>query len=88
MRINRNFVLRKIYGHYLLVPIRRNEIIMDVISLNNTAGFVFENCIKDGNREDIIRNFTERFICDQSQITVINKYIDDLVEKGLLVEGE
>ena len=85
MKINKNFKLREIRGHYLLVPIKNNPISNDVIALNLTAGLIFKNCSYD-NENDIITAILKYFDDTSSDDKkILLEYLQTVIRQGFIV---
>lgn len=87
MKINSAFVLREIYHVCLLVPVRRNEISKDVISLNSTAALIFKKCQNANSVEQLAEIVADEFV-DMPKAEIINNimpYINSLIEQKLII---
>lgn len=86
MKINRNFVLRKIRNEYFLVPYRKNNISSDVIFLNNTCGVIFENAEKCIDKNILAEYVAEYFNVnnDADAKEQINEFIEYTINIGLI----
>ncbi|WP_297998522.1 PqqD family peptide modification chaperone [uncultured Phascolarctobacterium sp.] len=85
MEINKNFKLRDIKGHYLLVPIRTNSISNDVIALNDTAGLLFKNCMYEDENDivsAVLKNFSNTTNEDRKMLL---EYLEMMITNGLIV---
>ena len=90
MRINNNFVLRRIQNEYFLVPFHKNTISSETIFLNQTGGYIFEeaNCCFD--RAVLIHNTVLHYGIehDAEAVEAVTQFIDHLIQTGLLVEEQ
>lgn len=90
MRINPAYVFRKIYDVNLLVPVRKNKISKDVISLNDTAALIFQKCDSTDSEQELAELLADRFV-DVTQEEVLSElkaYIDSLVKQGFIERNE
>ena len=88
LTLNSDFVYRKIFDVNLLIPVRRNSISNDTLSLNNTAGVVFQECANANDAHSLAMLLCEKFIgVSKEEIYAdLKTYIEDLISSGLLIE--
>ena len=88
LTLNNDFVYREIFGVRLLFPVRRNNISNDVLSLNETAGSIFEECSQSRNSHDLAMLLCEKFIdVDKEKVYAeLKAYTEKLISIGLLIE--
>lgn len=86
MKINPAFVFRKVYDVNLLVPVRKNAISSDVISLNDTAALIFEDCEKSDSEQELAELLADRFVdvSREEVISMLVPYIRSLLEQGFI----
>lgn len=86
MVINGNFVLRKVAGEILLVPVRETAMrINGVFTLNDTGAVIWKG-IEDGkSREEIIDTLTTIFNVDTTTAEEdCDEYISALINAGFI----
>ncbi len=88
LSLNSDFVLRKIYNVNLLIPIRKNSIADDAISLNDTAALIIEICKNAESVHDAAMCAFEKFIDDDPNEVVpeMETYIESLIKEGIIIE--
>lgn len=86
--LNNDFVYRKIYNVHLLIPICRNDITMDTISLNDTAALIINKCNKSESVDELASCVANEFIdVDKDEIiSDIREYVMELISEGLIKE--
>jgi len=88
MKRNPNFTLREIYGKYILMPIRRNDIASEPIHLNDIAAIIWNQTDDCETSSDLLAAIAELYnLAPESpeQISV-KQFIGQLVEMGLISE--
>jgi len=88
MILNSAFVLREIYHVFLLVPIKRNEISKEVISLNSTAALILKKCRETDSVEKLAELVADEFvdIPREEIIDTLVPYINSLVRHKLIIK--
>lgn len=87
MKINQSFVLRKICNVFLLIPVKRNDITQDAISLNYTAAMIFQECKNALSSYELAKIVSGKFedISEEEIMEELKFYIDSLIEQGLII---
>jgi len=88
MQKNTSFVLREIYGKYLLMPTRKNEVGENPILLNNVAAAIWKNVEGFDSREELLDHITD-FYCLQknsAEAKTVENFIEQLIESKLIQE--
>lgn len=83
MKIKEGFILRKVAGNHVVVPI--GQAVLDfngMMNLNDTGAFLFERMIGGTTREELIRALVNEYEIDE-QLAATD--VDAFIEK---VEGE
>lgn len=90
MRINDNFILRKIYGEFLLFPVRTNEAGDELVSLNEIGADIWELAMEGLTEEEIISNISKIYGLEEHSVEVesVRIFISALCEKKLLYREE
>lgn len=88
MRLNENFVLRKIYDVYLLIPVKKNFISNDAVALNKTSALIFKECSKFNNIPELVENLTKLFEVDNRTTveTELELYVKEMINQGLILK--
>ena len=88
LELNGNFVYRKIFDVNLLVPIRKNGISNDTLSLNTTAGLIIQECSQTEDSDSLASLLSEKFIgTNREEIYLdLKSYIDNLISTGILIK--
>lgn len=86
MKRNNDFILRKLYGEYILMPIRNNEASNDPISFNAVAAAIWENAEKCDTQEDLTKEISKLFSLkeDSAEVVSVNSFIDQLIGMKLI----
>lgn len=88
MVINGNFVLRKVAGEILLVPVRETAMrINGVVTLNDTGAVIWKG-IEDGvTRERAIESIVSSFNVDEKTAAAdYDEYVAALLEAGIITK--
>lgn len=90
MRINDAFILRKIYGQFLLVPVRTNEAGEELISLNEVGACIWELAAQGLSEEEIITRINELYNLDEGSVEekATASFIEILCKRSLLYREE
>lgn len=86
--LNQNFVFRKVYNVYFLVPIKKNNISNDTIFLNETAALIIKLCEQSQDVHTLATNVFSNFVdADADEVIPdLESYIQELINEGLLLE--
>lgn len=86
MKTNDSFILRKIYGQYLLFPVRANEVGNDLIALNAVGADIWELAFDGLSEDDIVDNLarTYQLEADSIELESVKTFIDALCAQKLL----
>lgn len=86
MKIVKEFILRKIAGEYVLVPTgATSQEFNGMITLSETAGFIWEHLEEAESLEDLVRQMREVYEVDEetaAQDAV--GFISTLMERGIV----
>lgn len=88
MKTNENFVLREVYGTFLLVPIMDNDISNNIISFNETGAFIFKAAKDCSSRIELSKAINNKYNPSNDPKTegFLNQFIDKLIEMRLIEE--
>lgn len=87
MKTNDAFILRNIYGKYILMPIRSNQTSNDPILLNEVAASIWNEAIEGIEIENLISNIAQVYnlLENSSELLAVKQFIDQMVTMGLLL---
>lgn len=88
MRGNPDFVLRNIYGKYILMPIRKNDASDDPVLLNSVAADIWQFAEQEKNFDGIVAAVSEKYDLQKSSMeeASVKQFINLLIAQKLLVE--
>lgn len=87
MKTNESFVLRKIYGKNILMPVRTNSASNDPIFLNEIAAYIW-NIAADGLKTDDIFNCIAKCYNlkpGSSELIAVRNFVKQMISMGLLI---
>lgn len=86
MKIKSSFVLKKIAGSYVVVPVRKRAMdFSGVIKLTETGAFIWKLLEKGADREEIIAKMLQEYAVDEPTATAdVDRFINKLREADLL----
>lgn len=61
MRVNPDFVLRNIYGKYILMPVRKNDASDDPVLLNSVAVDIWQSAEQGKAFEEIVQAVSSKY---------------------------
>ncbi len=85
MKINNNFMLKKVAGEYMIIPTGNNNVnFSKIFNINETGAFIFEK-LKDGkNKEDILELMSKEYNASKDILkNDIEEFIDELKKRGI-----
>lgn len=88
MKINSAFILRKIYGKNILIPIKSNSTGNDPILLNDVAASIWEESTKGLTEDEIVTNLLNLYNLevDSPEALSITMFIEQLINMRLLIK--
>lgn len=89
MRKNDDFIIREIAGKYVLIPFGKNAIDFNgVITINDTAKFLWENCDDGEINIEMLQNalITEYKIDADTAKKAVEVFINQLRDAGCIDE--
>lgn len=88
MRVNPDFVLRNIYGKYILMPVRKNDASDDPVLLNSVAADIWKSAEQRKAFEEIVQAVSSKYELqkDSMEEASVKQFINLLIEQKLLVE--
>lgn len=86
MKVKKNFMLRQVAGHYIVVPVGVASLEFNgVITLNETGAFMWKSLEEEIAKADLIRKVMDEYDVDEAQvITDVDNFIEKLKNNSLL----
>ena len=86
MKVKDNFILKKIAGSYMVVPVRTRAVdFSGIIKLSESGAFLWELLEKGCSREELIARLLEEYAVDEATAAAdIDRFIAKLREADLL----
>ena len=87
MKTNDAFILRNIYGKYILMPIRSNQTSNDPILLNEIAASIWNEAMEGIEIKNLISNIAQAYnlLENSSELLAVKQFIDQMVTMELLL---
>ena len=86
MKIKKDFILKKIAGSYIVVPVRQEAVdFSGIIKLSESGAFLWELLEKGAEKEDLVAKLLDEYLVDEATAqTDVDRFIDRINEAGLL----
>ncbi len=86
MKIKNNFVLKKIAGSYVVVPVRTRAVdFSGIIKLTESGAFLWKLLEKGADREELIKKMLEEYAVDEATAAAdIDRFVAKLREADLI----
>ena len=86
MKIKKDFILKKIAGSYVVVPVRQQAIdFSGIIKLSETGAFLWELLENGAEKEELTAKLLEEYLVDGDTAAAdVDRFIARLNEVGLL----
>lgn len=86
MKIKNNFVLKKIAGSYVVVPVRTRAVdFSGIIKLTESGAFLWKLLEKGADREELITKMLEEYAVDEATAAAdIDRFVAKLREADLI----
>lgn len=86
MKIKDNFVLKKIAGSYVVVPVRTRAVdFSGIIKLSESGAFLWKLLEKGADREELIAAMLDEYAVDEATAAAdIDRFIAKLSEADLI----
>lgn len=86
MKVKDNFILKKIAGSYMVVPVRTRAVdFSGIIKLSESGAFLWSILEKGADREELIAKMLDEYDVDEARAAAdIDKFITKLKEADLL----
>ena len=87
MKTNDAFILRNIYGKYILMPIRSNPTRNDPILLNEVAAAIWNAAMEGIEIKNLISNIAQAYnlLENSSELLAVKQFIVQMVTMELLL---
>ena len=87
MKLKHEFVIKKIGGHFFAVCVTSSAASQQMIKLNETGAFLFEQCKKSFDRETLTNALLKEYDADRALIEKdVDRFIDSLRQNELIDE--
>lgn len=88
MRRTTDFVLRKIYGKNILMPIRKNEIGDAPIVLNEVAGVIWDLLVNDITKQQLVSKVCNMYKLKEGsdEQKTIEAFVGQLIDLKLIIK--
>lgn len=89
MTTNQDFILREIYGKFILMPIRSNKASPTPIFFNEAAAQIWKNASHSENIKELKQILCNEYELkeDSAEACAVEKYILQLMDMNLILEG-
>lgn len=86
MKIKNNFVLKKIAGSHVVVPVRTRAVdFSGIIKLSDSGAFLWRILEKGADREELIAKMLEEYAVDEATAAAdIDRFVAKLREADLI----
>ena len=86
MKRNENFIMQELAGQFVLVPFGEHALDFNgIVTLNETAKFLWENSAEEINPEKLKAALIEKYSVDEATAeTAVNAFIEQLKEAGCI----
>lgn len=88
MQVHSDFVLRKVYGKSLLMPVRYNDVSNDPIFLNSVASLIWELAAMGNSNGQIVDEIRKiyQLVPDSMEDIAVKNFIQELIDMKLIIE--
>lgn len=86
MKLKRDFILKRIAGSYVVVPVRQQAVdFSGIIKLSETGAFLWKNLENGADREELVSKLLDEYMVDEATAAAdVDRFIERLNEVGLL----
>lgn len=86
MKVKKDFILKKIAGSYVVVPVRSRAVdFSGIIKLSETGAFLWKLLEKGADREELIAALLDEYLVDEATASAdVDRFIARMNEVGLL----
>ena len=85
MKINNNFMLKKVAGEYMIIPTGNNNVnFSKIFNINETGAFIFENLKAGKNEEEVLELMKKEYNASEETLkNDIEEFINELKKRGI-----
>lgn len=86
MKIKKDFMLKKIAGSCVVIPVRQQAVdFSGIIKLTETGAFLWEILEQGADREELIAKLLDQYLVDEATAAAdVDRFIERLNEVGVL----
>lgn len=86
MKIKSDFLLKKIAGNHVVVPVRKRAVdFSGIIKLSETGAFLWEILAKGAERDELVARLLDEYAVDETTAAAdVDRFIEKLREADLL----
>lgn len=86
MKVKEDFLLRKVAGCYVVVPVGKATVDFNgMLNLNDTGAFLWEHLQKDTTKEELLKSMMETYeVTEELASKDIDNFIKKLEDAGVL----
>lgn len=88
MKVNPDFILRNIYGKYILMPVRKNNASDDPVLLNSVAADIWQFAKQGKTLDEIVDAVSQKYDLqkDSMEEASVKQFVNLLIAQKLLEE--
>jgi len=88
MKVRGNYIMRKIAGTYVIIPVEDSVADLDgVIAVNDTAAFLFSKLMEEITFDELIENLVSEYdVTEEEAQKDVHDFITILKERNMLEE--
>lgn len=86
LKIKNDFILKKIAGSYVVIPVRQQAVdFSGIIKLSETGAFLWQLLETGAERDELVEKLVESYLVDEATASAdVDRFIKKLSEVGLL----
>lgn len=86
MKVKKDFILKKIAGSYVVVPVRSQAVdFSGIIKLSETGALLWKLLEKGADREELTASLLDEYLVDEATASAdVDRFIARMNEVGLL----
>lgn len=87
MKKAEGYIMKRLEDEYIILPYgKKTEEVREVVTLSETAGFIYENAEQAENIEQLAEQVGKEYGVDASLVyTDVSEVVETLQEKGILL---
>ncbi|MDO4805720.1 MAG: PqqD family protein [Coriobacteriales bacterium] len=88
MKQNDAFVMRDLYGHHILMPVRKNDASDDPIALNDVGADIWRAANDCTTAADLVASVASEYGLEEGspEKMAVSSFVDQLAEMGVLLD--